>query len=204
MFERILFGSLRFSANWFFHCPVNCWFKYYSSSSVSGRIYNSSPNPRIQTKPFIFTHIGISCLIVMDIISMFFLIFLCFQKLTRRKEALKTVTWSPATRAKFAEVLTYDYMSEEDTDPTHPQRQRTVIPFAWESAELRLLKVQLDNHETALSIAKGKGVRQPVARDQHDRLSDSQDQRMLRLGHTPNWKGTHRDPRESFLCKIHS
>ena len=34
------------------------------------------------------------------------------------------------------------------------------------------MKVQLDNHETALSIAKGKGVRQPVARDQHDRLSD--------------------------------
>ena len=67
-----------------------------------------------------------------------------------------------------------------------------------------MMKVQLDNHETALSIAKGKGVRQPVARDQHDRLSELQDQRMLRLGHTPNWKGTHRDPRESFLCKIHS
>ena len=182
MFERILFGSLRFSANWFFHCPVNCWFKYYSSSSVSGRIYNSSPNPRIQTMPFIFTHIGISCLIVMDIISMFFSYFPLFQKLTRRKEALKTVTWSPATRAKFAEVLTYDYMSEEDTDPTHPQRQRTVMPFAWESAELRLLKVQLDNHETALSIAKGKGVRQPVARDQHDRLSD-----LPRPANAPAW-----------------
>ena len=80
MFERILFGSLRFSANWFFHCPVNCWFKYYSSSSVSGRIYNSSPNPRIQTMPFIFTHIGISCLIVMDIISMFFSYFPLFSE----------------------------------------------------------------------------------------------------------------------------
>ena len=113
---------------------------------------------------------------------MFFFYFPLFQKLTRRKEALKTVTWSPATRAKFAEVLTYDYMSEEDTDPTHPQRQRTVIPFAWESAELRLLKVQLDNHETALSIAKGKGVRQPVARDQHDRLSD-----LPRPANAPAW-----------------
>ena len=80
MFERILFGSLRFSANWFFHCPVNCWFKYYSSSSVSGRIYNSSPNPRIQTMPFIFTHIGISCLTVMDIISMFFSYFPLFSE----------------------------------------------------------------------------------------------------------------------------
>ena len=95
-------------------------------------------------------------------------------------------------------------MSEEDTDPTHPQRQRTVIPFAWESAELRLLKVQLDNHETALSIAKGKGVRQPVARDQHDRLSDLPRPANAPAWHTPNWKGTHRDPRESFLCKIHS
>ena len=75
MFERILFGSLRFSANWFFHCPVNCWFKYYSSSSVSGRIYNSSPNPRSRQCPLYFTHIGISCLIVMDIISMFFFLF---------------------------------------------------------------------------------------------------------------------------------
>ena len=64
----------------FFHCPVNCWFKYYSSSSVSGRIYNSSPNPRIQTMPFIFTHIGISCLIVMDIISMFFSYFPLFSE----------------------------------------------------------------------------------------------------------------------------
>ena len=71
---------------------------------------------------------------------------------------------------------------EEDTDPTHPQRQRTVIPFAWESAELRLLKVQLDNHETTLSIAKGKGVRQPVARDQHDRLSD-----LPRPANAPAW-----------------
>ena len=87
-----------------------------------------------------------------------------------------------STRAKFAEVLTYDYMSEEDTDPTHPQRQRTVIPFAWESAELRMMKVQLDNHETALSIAKGKGVRQPVARDQHDRLSE-----LPRPANAPAW-----------------
>ena len=45
-----------------------------------GRIYNSSPNPRIQTKPFIFTHIGISCLIVMDIISMFFSYFPLFSE----------------------------------------------------------------------------------------------------------------------------
>ena len=63
-----------------------------------------------------------------------------------------------------------------------PQRQRTVIPFAWESAELRLMKVQLDNHETALSIAKGKGVCQPVARDQHDRLSD-----LPRPANAPAW-----------------
>ena len=41
---------------------------------------NSSPNPRIQTKPFIFTHIGISCLIVMDIISMFFSYFPLFSE----------------------------------------------------------------------------------------------------------------------------
>ena len=163
MFERILFGSLRFSANWFFHCPVNCWFKYYSSSSVSGRIYNSSPNPRIQTMPLVFTRLGISCLTIIDIIPMLFLIFLCFQKLNCRKEALKTVTWSQSTRAKFAEVLTYDYMS---------QRKHTVIPLAWESPELRVLKRQLGDHETALSIAKGKGVRQPVDRDQPDRLSD--------------------------------
>ena len=83
---------------------------------------------------------------------------------------------------QVCEVLTYDYMSEEDTDPTHPQRQRTVIPFAWESAELRMMKVQLDNHETALSIAKGKGVRQPVARDQHDRLSE-----LPRPANAPAW-----------------
>ena len=182
MFERILFGSLRFSANWFFHCPVNCWFKYYSSSSVSGRIYNSSPNPRIQTMPFIFTHIGISCLIVMDIISMFFSYFPLFSEADSSQGGPQDRHVESSHSAKFAEVLTYDYMSEEDTDPTPPQRQRTVIPFAWESAELRLLKVQLDNHETALSIAKGKGVRQPVARDQHDRLSD-----LPRPANAPAW-----------------
>ena len=44
------------------------------------------------------------------------------------------------------------------------------------------MKVQLDNHETALSIAKGKGVRQPVARDQHDRLSD-----LPRPANAPAW-----------------
>ena len=129
MFERILFGSLRFSANWFFHCPVNCWFKYYSSSSVSGRIYNSSPNPRIQTMPFIFTHIGISCLIVMDIISMFFSYFPLFSEADSSQGGPQDVTWSPATRAKFAEVLTYDYMSEEDTDPTHPSGNALSYPL---------------------------------------------------------------------------
>ena len=49
---------------------------------------------------------------------------------------------------------------------------RTVIHLAWESRKLRMLKRQLDEHETAMSIAKGKGVRQPVERDQADRLSD--------------------------------
>ena len=43
-------------------------------------------------------------------------------------------------------------------------------------------EVQLDNHETALSIAKGKGVRQPVARDQHDRLSE-----LPRPANAPAW-----------------
>ena len=103
---------------------------------------------------------------------MLFLIFLCFQKLTRCTGALPTVPWSPAKKAKFVEVLTLDYMSEEDSDQTHPQRKRTVIPLAWESRELRMLKRQLDEHETAMSIAKGKGVRPPVERDQADRLSD--------------------------------
>ena len=119
---------------------------------------------------------------------MFFSYFPLFSEADSSQGGLKTVTWSPATRAKFADVLTYDYMSEEDTDPTHPQRQRTVIPFAWESAELRMMKVQLDNHETALSIAKGKGVRQPWPGISMIGLVNSQDQRMLRLGHTPNWK----------------
>ena len=168
IFECILFGYLGFSANCFFHCPVNCWFKYYRSS-----YYNSSPNPRIETMPLVFTRLGISCLTIIDIIPMLFLIFLCFQKLNHRKEAIKTVPWSPSIQAKFAEVLTLDYMSEENTDPTHPQRKRTVIPCAWESPELRVLKRQLDDHETTLSIAKGKGVRQPVDRDQPDRLSDT-------------------------------
>ena len=173
MFECILFGYLRFSTNWFFHCPVNCRFKYYRSSSISGRIYhNSSPNPRIETTPLVYTRSGISCLTIIDIIPMLFLIFLCFQKLNRRKAALLTVPWSPSIRAKFAQVLSLDYMSKEDTDPTHPQRKRTVIPLAWASPKLRVLKPQLDDHETTLSIAKGKGVRQPVDRDQPDRLSD--------------------------------
>ena len=95
-----------------------------------------------------------------------------FQKLTRRTGALPTVEWSPAKKAKFVEVLTLDYMFEEDSDPTHPQRKRTVIPLAWESRELRVLKRQFDEYETAMSMAKGKGVRQPVERDQADRLSD--------------------------------
>ena len=90
---------------------------------------------------------------------MLFLIFLCFQK-------------SPATKAKFGAVLTLDYMSEEESDPKHPQRKRTVIPLAWESRELRVLKRQLDEHETAMSMAMGKGVLQPVERDQADRLID--------------------------------
>ena len=173
MFVCILFGYLRFSANCFLHCPVNYWFKYYKSSSIYGRIYyKSSLNPRIETMPLVFTRLGISCLTMIDIIPMLFLIFLCFQKLTRRTGALPTVQWSTAKKAKFVEVLTLDYMSEEDSDPTHPQRKRTVIPLAWESCELLMLKCQLDEHETAMSIAKGKGARQPVERDQADRLSD--------------------------------
>ena len=172
MLKRILFGSLRFSANWFFHCPVNCWFKYYISSSVSGRIYNSSPNPRIQTMPFIFTHIGISCLTVMDIISKFFSYFPLFSEADSSQGG-------PQDRPCGVHPLepSLPRCSPTTTCPKRhrsntPQQQRTVIPFAWESAELRLLKVQLDNHETTLSIAKGKGVRQLVARDQQDRLSD--------------------------------
>ena len=170
MFECILLGYLRFRADCFFHCPVNYWFKYYRSSSISGRIYYNSS--RIETMPLVFTRLGISCLTIIDMIPMLFLIFLCFQKLNRRTAALPTVPWSPSIRAKFAEVLTLDYMSEEDTDPTHAQRKRTVIPLAWESPELRVLKRQLDDHETTLSIAKGKGVCQPVERDQADGLSD--------------------------------
>ena len=173
MFECILFGYLRFSTNCFFHCPVNYWFKYYRSSSISGRIYyKSSLNPRIETMPLVFTRLGISCLTMIDIVPMLFLIFLCFQKLTSRTGALPTVPWSPAKKAKFVEVLTLEYMSKEDSDQTPPQRKRTVIALAWESRELRMLKRQLDEHETAMSIAKGKGVRQPVERDQADRLSD--------------------------------
>ena len=115
---------------WFFHCPINCWFKYYRSSSVSGRIYyNSPPNPRIETMPLVFTRLGISCLTIIDIIPMLILIFLCFQKLNRRKEAIKTVPWSPSTRAKFAEVLTLDYMSEEDTDQTPPSGNTPSFPW---------------------------------------------------------------------------
>ena len=102
---------------------------------------------------------------------MLFLFFLCFQKLTRRQAALQTIGWSPALKAKVAKVLTLDYMSEEESDPEHPQRKRTVIPFAWESRELRDFKRQLDQHEQSLAIVKGKGVRQPVERDQADRLS---------------------------------
>ena len=165
MFECILFGYLRFRANCFFHCPVNYWFKYYRSSSIAGRIYyKSSLNPRIKTMPLVFTRLGISCLTIIDIIPMLFFIFVCFQKLNRRT--------SPGTKAKFGTVLTLEYMSEEESDPKHSQRKRTVIPLAWESRELRMLKRQLDEHETAMSIAKGKGVRQPVERDQADRLSD--------------------------------
>ena len=120
MFECKLFGYLRFRANCFFYCPVNYWFKFYRSSSISGRIYyNSSLNPRIETMPLVFTCLGISCLTIIDIIPMLFLIFLCFQKVNRRTTVLPTVPWSPSNRAKFAEVLTLDYMSEEDTDPTH-------------------------------------------------------------------------------------
>ena len=168
MFECILFGYLRFNANCFSHWPVNYWFKYYRSSSISGRIYyKSSLNPRIETMPLVFTRLGISCLTIIDIIPMLFLIFLCFQKLNRRTAALPTVPRSPSIRAKFAEVLTLDYMSEEDSVWLF-----TVFPLAWESPELRVLKRQLDDHETTLSIAKGKGVRQPVERDQADWLSD--------------------------------
>ena len=122
--------------------------------------------------PLVFTRLGISSLTIIDIIPMLFLIFVCFQKLNRRKGALPIVEWSPGTKAKFGAVLTLDYMSEEESDPKHPQQKCTVIPLAWESHELRVLKRQLYEHETAMSIAKGKGVRQPVERDQADRLSD--------------------------------
>ena len=50
--------------------------------------------------------------------------------MTRRAGALETVDWSPATKAKFAAVLTSDYMSEEESDPKHSQRKRTIIPLA--------------------------------------------------------------------------
>ena len=62
-------------------------------------------------------------------------------------------------------------MSEKEGDLSHPQRKRTVIPLAWESHELRLLKPQLDEHELANTMTTGKGVCQPVERDQADRLS---------------------------------
>ena len=88
--------------------------------------------------------------------------------------AFETVDWSPSTKAKFAAVLTLDYVSEEESDPKHPQRKRTVIPLAWESHELCMFKHQLDEHETAVVMAKGKEVRQPVERDQADWLSDLQ------------------------------
>ena len=162
--------------------PVNCWFKYYSSSSVSGRIDNSSPNPRIQTKPFIFTHIGISCLIVMDIISMFFSYFPLFSEADSSQGGPQDRHVESSHSGQVCRGSDLRLHVRRDTDPTHPQRQRTVIPFAWESAELRMMKVQLDNHETALSIAKGKGVRQPVARDQHDRLSE-----LPRPANAPAW-----------------
>ena len=124
--------------------------------------------------PLVFTRLGISCFTMIDIIPMFFLIFLRFQKMTLRAGALETVDWSPATNAKFAVVLTLDYMSEEDSNPKHPQRKRTITSLAWESCELRVLKRQLDEHETAVSMVESKGVRQPVERDQADRLSDLQ------------------------------
>ena len=53
---------------------------------------------------------------------------------------VETVNWSPSTKAKFAAVLTLDYVSEEESDPKHPQRKRTVIPLAWESHKLHVLK----------------------------------------------------------------
>ena len=155
---------LRFSANWFFHCPVNCWFKYYSSSSVSGRIYNSSPNPRIQTMPFIFTHIGISCLTVMDIISMFFSYFPLFSEADSSQggpqDCLVESSHSSQVCRGARLRLHVRRGHRSNTPPAATHRHTLCL----ESAELRLLKVQLDNHETTLSIAKGKGVRQPVAR----------------------------------------
>ena len=111
-----------------------------------------------------------------------FFLFSLFQKLTRRKEALKTVTWESSHSGQVCRGSDLRLHVRRGHRSNTPQRQRTVIPFAWESAELRLLKVQLDNHETALSIAKGKGVRQPVARDQHDRLSD-----LPRPANAPAW-----------------
>ena len=73
MFECILLGYLRFRADCFFHCPVNYWFKYYRSSSISGRIYYNSS--RIETMPLVFTRLGISCLTIIDMIPMLFPLF---------------------------------------------------------------------------------------------------------------------------------
>ena len=67
--------------------------------------------------PLVFTRLRISCLTMIDIIPMLFLISVCFQKLNRRTGALPTVEWSPATKAKFGAVLTLEYMSEEESDP---------------------------------------------------------------------------------------
>ena len=126
--------------------------------------------------PLVFTRLGISCFTMIDIILMLFLFFLCFQKLNGRMGALQTVDWSPARKArkatKVGAVLTSDNMSEEESDPKHPQQKCTVILLPWESRKLRLLKFHLDEHQTAVSMGKGKGVCQPVERDQADWLSD--------------------------------
>ena len=168
MFECILFGYLCFSANCFSIAQLTVGLSIIGHHLypdvfiiILHLILESRHALGIYTfRNILFKHYRYHSNVIF--------IFLCFQKLNRRKAALPTVPWSPSIRAKFAEVLT----SEEDPDPTHPQRKRTVIPLAWKSPELRMLKQQLDDHETTLSIAKGKGVRQPVDRDQPDRLSD--------------------------------
>ena len=73
-------------------------------------------------------------------------------------------------------------MSEEDTDPNTPPAATHCHTLCLGKRRTAPAEGAMDNHETALSIAKGKGVRQPVARDQHDRLSD-----LPRPANAPAW-----------------